>query len=104
MKRIAIFCDGTWNTPDKLEEGKPCQTNVVKLARAISSESEDGTDQIMFYDPGIGTEGGLFKRVIDGATGMEYQKIYCKPIVFLSKIIFREMNFSFLVLVEVHIP
>jgi uncharacterized protein (DUF2235 family) len=69
MKRIAIFCDGTWNTPDKLEEGKPCQTNVVKLAKALSSKSGEGIPQIMFYDPGIGTEGGLFKRVIDGATG-----------------------------------
>ena len=27
MKRIAIFCDGTWNTPDKSENGKRCQTN-----------------------------------------------------------------------------
>lgn len=69
MKRIAIFCDGTWNTPDKLEDGNYCQTNVVKMAKALSSLSEDGTPQMLYYDTGIGTEGGYVKRVIDGATG-----------------------------------
>lgn len=69
MKRIAIFCDGTWNTPDKQENGKPCPTNVVKLANALSSKSADGLVQILYYDNGIGSEGGLLKRVFDGATG-----------------------------------
>ena len=26
MKRIAIFCDGTWETPDRSEDGKPAPT------------------------------------------------------------------------------
>jgi len=70
MKRIAIFCDGTWNTPDKQEDGKNCQTNVVKMANALSIASADGTiAQLLYYDTGIGSEGGLLKRVFDGATG-----------------------------------
>lgn len=69
MKRIAIFCDGTWNTPDKSEKGKSCQTNVVKMANALSSVSADGTAQMLYYDTGIGSEGKLTKRVFDGATG-----------------------------------
>lgn len=69
MKRIAIFCDGTWNTPDKQENGKPCQTNVVKLANVLSARSIDGTTQKLYYDLGIGAEGNLLKKVIDGATG-----------------------------------
>jgi uncharacterized protein (DUF2235 family) len=69
MKRIAIFCDGTWNTPDKQENGKPCPTNVVRLANALSHSSTDGFDQKLYYDNGIGSEGGLLKRVFDGATG-----------------------------------
>jgi uncharacterized protein (DUF2235 family) len=69
MKRIAIFCDGTWNTPDKMEGGKPCKTNVVKLANALSPASSDGSEQKLYYDNGIGSEGGLLKRVFDGATG-----------------------------------
>jgi uncharacterized protein (DUF2235 family) len=69
MKRIAIFCDGTWNTPDESTDGKLCQTNVVKMANALSSVSADGNIQILYYDTGVGSEGGLTKRIFDGATG-----------------------------------
>jgi len=69
MKRIAIFCDGTWNTPDKSENGKYCQTNVVKMANALSPSSIDGTAQLLYYDTGIGSEGNLITRSFDGATG-----------------------------------
>jgi uncharacterized protein (DUF2235 family) len=74
MKRIAIFCDGTWNTPDKEENGKKCQTNVVKLANSLSSRSTDGTVQKLYYDTGIGAEGSLLRRVYDGATGTGISK------------------------------
>ncbi len=69
MKRIAIFCDGTWNTPDESEDGKLCQTNVVKMANALSLNSADGTAQLLYYDTGIGSEGNFIKRSFDGATG-----------------------------------
>jgi uncharacterized protein (DUF2235 family) len=69
MKRIAIFCDGTWNTPDKSENGILCPTNVVKMANALSPFSKDGTKQLLYYDTGIGSAGGVFARVFDGATG-----------------------------------
>jgi uncharacterized protein (DUF2235 family) len=69
MKRIVIFCDGTWNTPDKMEDGKYCQTNVVKMANALAPFSEDGTEQMLYYDTGIGSEGSILKRIYDGATG-----------------------------------
>jgi len=69
MKRIAIFCDGTWNTPDTSEDGKNCQTNVVKMANALSPKSIDGTTQLLYYDTGIGSEGNFLMRAFDGATG-----------------------------------
>jgi uncharacterized protein (DUF2235 family) len=69
MKRIAIFCDGTWNTPDGMENGQSCQTNVVKMAKALRNQSEDGHRQILFYHNGVGSEGSMIKRVFDGATG-----------------------------------
>jgi len=59
MKRIVIFCDGTWNTPDKLKNGKHCQTNVVKMANALSPVSPDGNQQVLYYDEGIGSENSL---------------------------------------------
>ena len=69
MKRIVIFCDGTWNTPDENVDGKLCQTNVVKMANALLPRSEDGKLQMLYYDTGIGSDGGLLKRIYDGATG-----------------------------------
>jgi len=69
MKRIAIFCDGTWNTPDESDAGKHCQTNVVKMADALAPTSKDGTVQLLYYDTGIGSEGNLINRSFDGATG-----------------------------------
>jgi uncharacterized protein (DUF2235 family) len=69
MKRIIICCDGTWNTPDKDKEGISVATNVVKIADAVSQTAEDGTSQLMYYDPGVGTSGSWLKRAFDGATG-----------------------------------
>ena len=69
MKRIAIFCDGTWNTPDESKDGKLCQTNVAKMANALLPKSVDRTSQLLYYDTGIGSEGNLIKRTFDGATG-----------------------------------
>ncbi len=74
MKRIAIFCDGTWNTPDELKNGEYCQTNIVKMANALSSTSNDGKTQLVYYDIGIGSEGNWFKRNFDGATGTGISK------------------------------
>lgn len=69
MKKIAIFCDGTWNTPDEAKDGKLCQTNVVKLANVLSTYSRDGKVQLLYYDTGIGSAGSINKRIFDGATG-----------------------------------
>ncbi|HEX2021575.1 MAG TPA: DUF2235 domain-containing protein [Candidatus Thermoplasmatota archaeon] len=68
MKRLVVCCDGTWNTADATADGKPCPTNVVKMARAVAPRDEEGNAQVVFYDEGIGT-GGLLDRVVGGATG-----------------------------------
>ncbi len=69
MKRIIICCDGTWNSPDKTENGVPIHTNVVKVAKAIARKDKKGKRQLMYYDPGVGTSGSWLKRLYDGATG-----------------------------------
>lgn len=83
MKRIGIFCDGTWNTPDALKEGKLCPTNVVKLANSLSSYSEDGVRQILYYDSGVGSSGNFFKRIFDGATGTGITKKLLQAYLFV---------------------
>lgn len=55
MKRIAIFCDGTWN---KLSAPEP--TNVVIAARSVLSEA-DGIRQITYYNEGVGTTHTVFR-------------------------------------------
>lgn len=70
MKRIAIFCDGTWNRSDA-----PEPTNVVELARAVLPTDADGQAQAVFYYPGVGTGRGtgavarLTDRVLGGGLG-----------------------------------
>ncbi len=83
MKRIALFCDGTWNTPDKQEDGKSCQTNVVKLANALSVKSGDGTLQKLYYDVGVGAEGNQIKRIFEGATGSGISKNIIEAYIFV---------------------
>lgn len=70
MKRIVICADGTWNVRDQLDEttGKRRPTNVTKLARAVLPRARDGIDQIVYYDEGVGTSGGMDK-VTGGAFG-----------------------------------
>lgn len=68
MKRIAVFCDGTWNSPDRLD-----WTHVVNLYNAVDQEADV---QIAHYFPGVGTEtsnagffGNLMNRIGGGAFG-----------------------------------
>jgi len=100
MKKIAIFCDGTWNTPDERIEGKLCQTNVVKMANALSATSNDGMPQLLYYNSGIGTEGNLLSRVYDGATGTGISENILQAYVFSLQTTKGMMNCSFLDLAE----
>lgn len=65
MKRIAIFADGTWNSP---EDGRP--TNVLRMARAVKPDVA-GSKQIVFYDWGVGTDR---KKLTGGLTGAGIDK------------------------------
>ncbi len=85
MKRIAIFCDGTWETPDENVDGKLCQTNVVKMANALSETSDDGKTQLLYYETGIGSEGNLTERIYDGATGYGISENILKAYRFIIK-------------------
>ena len=44
-------------------------SNVTRLSRAIKAESAEGVPQVVFYQPGVGSMGSIFARVIGGATG-----------------------------------
>jgi uncharacterized protein (DUF2235 family) len=65
MKRIAVFADGTWNSP---EQGGP--TNVLQMARAIAPDA-NGTQQVAFYDWGVGSDR---EKLAGGITGAGIDK------------------------------
>ncbi|MGB3314960.1 MAG: DUF2235 domain-containing protein [Albidovulum sp.] len=70
MKRIAVFCDGTWNGADQAHP-----TNVRQMAVMVPREGRDGVEQRALYFQGVGVpEGGGFlervnERVSGGAMG-----------------------------------
>jgi len=65
MKRIVIFADGTWNSPNK-----GLATNVLQMARGIKPMA--GSDeQVAFYDWGVGTDR---KKIAGGITGAGIDK------------------------------
>lgn len=67
-KRIVICSDGTWFTPEHKHKGVLTPSNVYKLACAIAPRAADGTEQVVFYDKGVGAGRGL-NRLFGGAFG-----------------------------------
>lgn len=67
MKRLIVCCDGTWNSADQEHEGKPCPTNIIKLAYRLAKRDGDVL-QILYYDQGVGT-GNWVDKYVGGAVG-----------------------------------
>jgi uncharacterized protein (DUF2235 family) len=65
-KRLVLCCDGTWNRPDQERNGRPCPTNVTKVAMSVAPEG-GGMAQRVFYQPGVGT--AARERLRGGAFG-----------------------------------
>lgn len=70
-KRLIIACDGTWVNsndgfirnywpPGSASEKLAIPSNITRLCRALLPESTDGIEQIVFYQSGVGSTGGLF--------------------------------------------
>jgi uncharacterized protein (DUF2235 family) len=64
MRQLIVCCDGTWNTPEDSSV-----TNVRRLYNALADTDDDGNEQVRFYQPGVGTAGPLWDRLVAGATG-----------------------------------
>ncbi|HEV2676028.1 MAG TPA: DUF2235 domain-containing protein [Aliidongia sp.] len=64
-KNIVVCLDGTWNHPDQTADGQPADTNVYKLYKSLVTSS----NQLPFYDDGVGVDGTAFERLAGGAIG-----------------------------------
>jgi uncharacterized protein (DUF2235 family) len=68
-KRIIICADGTWNSTKATDAvGSSATTNVWLTYQLVKPRANDGTPQLAYYHPGVGT-GGFIDRVVGGATG-----------------------------------
>ncbi len=67
-KRLIVCCDGTWNTADQASDGRPCPTNVTKVALSIAPVDSAGVRQCVYYHTGVGTSRG--ERLWGGAFGV----------------------------------
>jgi len=66
LRRLAIFCDGTWNKPENAE-----QTHVERLSAEIPSIGADGVAQVPQYFEGVGSGRGTtwLARTLDQVGG-----------------------------------
>ena len=58
-KRIAFCADGTW-------DNSTSHSNVYKLFKSLPVTS----DQMPFYDDGVGADGNIILKVVEGASGI----------------------------------
>ena len=82
MKRLILCCDGTWNKADQEVKGKPCPTNVIKIAYRLCKRGKDGTEQIIYYDQGVGT-GDILDKIEGGVGGAGLEQNIHDAYIFL---------------------
>lgn len=67
IKRLLVFCDGTWQDGNGFDEDE-YPSNVTRLSRAVSQyaidEHGNEVEQIVYYQKGVGT--GLMDRMFGG--------------------------------------
>ncbi|KAL0940282.1 peptidoglycan binding domain-containing protein [Colletotrichum truncatum] len=67
-KRLIICCDGTWM--DSLgKKGAEPQSNVTRISRVLRRTCQDGTHQIIMYDPGVGSSDSVVDKLTGGLFG-----------------------------------
>ncbi len=81
-KRLILCSDGTWFTSEHRHKKIAAPSNVYKIACAIAPLAGDGKDQIVLYDPGVGTHWGL-DRLTGGAFGQGLFKNIAEAYSFL---------------------
>jgi uncharacterized protein (DUF2235 family) len=91
-RRIAVFLDGTSNTPEELRHignydllEPPPITNVVRLLRGVVTDNtKTDLPQIIGYFRGVATEGSTPTRLVDGLSGHGLSRIVLDAYRFIS--------------------
>jgi hypothetical protein len=69
MKKLVVCCDGTWNSPSQEEYELPAPTNVLRIYNALARFDDNNVEQLKYYHPGVGTEGGFLSKTAGGLYG-----------------------------------
>jgi hypothetical protein len=64
-RHLVVCCDGTWNTPDQEQQGRPTPTNVARIHHTVANLDS----QPRYYHPGVGTGPGLLDHLEGGLVG-----------------------------------
>ncbi|KAK9265149.1 hypothetical protein V1519DRAFT_478173, partial [Lipomyces tetrasporus] len=76
-KRLVILCDGTWQ--NSLSDAGQNPSNITRMARAIKNRDDrhrTAIPQIVYYHPGLGTDGGPFKSFRNLLAGAHIKAVY----------------------------
>lgn len=83
-KRLVLCLDGTWVNSDKGYNRPTFQqpnatlqvpSNVTRLYRSLKKRDPDGKIQIVYYQPGVGTEGNLTDKIAGGVFGVGVSEV-----------------------------
>ena len=69
MRHLVVCCDGTWNSAEQSDAGVPTPTNVRIFHNALAPTDRHGHPQVSRYFSGVGADGSLVTRALDGGTG-----------------------------------
>lgn len=85
MKRIVICFDGTWNRPadENLPVEHQVETNVSRFYDSVLDTGPDGSEQVKWYDEGVGTH--WYDRFFGGAFGAGLEVNIIEGYKFLSE-------------------
>ncbi|KAI4132995.1 MAG: hypothetical protein LQ338_000463 [Usnochroma carphineum] len=85
-KRLIACCDGTWLNSNMglMNKKLPIPSNVTRIMHATKAKTSDGVPQIVFYEPGIGSEGNILNRIVGGATAQGLSENIRETYAFLA--------------------
>ena len=76
MKNLIVCADGTWDNATAKDP-----SNVERLRTSVAPTAEDGTTQVAFYHPGVGTK--FWERLPGGMFGYGLSRNVCECYRFL---------------------
>ena len=74
-KKLIVTCDGTWLDSTATDAGQlEHPSNVARIGWAMNDVDRHGRPQIVFYQNGIGSQGGILRRLQGGLTGEGFKE------------------------------